>query len=301
VDFERVAVDGLVPGVELFFQRAACQHPVGVFQQQVQQVEFAWGQFDGLTAARHAARRRIEFDLADGEQRVGLVLAHELALARGLDAVKKDKIAAQRERANMRAARDKLANELSFLRPELEALKTQAAAAKTEKEKAMAERAMRLNKAHDDLDALADAVLKELQSEKAKLEQEGADVALTLQESLLFKPQQAKLTEAGVALLDRVGRTLRGLNPQAVRIEGHSDNSAIKWELFGSFTSHWDLALARATAVARYLHEHSGLDPRRLAASSYGEFRPLKGNDTPEGREANRRVVLVVEPAAGNP
>jgi len=91
-------------------------------------------------------------------------------LARGLDAVKKDKIAAQRERANMRAARDKLANELSFLRPELEALKTQAAAAKTEKEKAMAERAMRLNKAHDDLDALADAVLKELQSEKAKLE-----------------------------------------------------------------------------------------------------------------------------------
>ena len=246
-------------------------------------------------------RAAIEADKGELSGQIAAVVQEKDELARGLDAVKKDKIAAQRERANMRAARDKLANELSFLRPELEALKTQAAAAKTEKEKAMAERAMRLNKAHDDLDALADAVLKELQSEKAKLEQEGADVALTLQESLLFKPQQAKLTEAGVALLDRVGRTLRGLNPQAVRIEGHSDNSAIKWELFGSFTSHWDLALARATAVARYLHEHSGLDPRRLAASSYGEFRPLKGNDTPEGREANRRVVLVVEPAAGNP
>jgi chemotaxis protein MotB len=101
-----------------------------------------------------------------------------------------------------------------------------------------------------------------------------------------------------VALLDRVGRALQALAPSAVRVEGHSDNSAIKWDLFGRFTSHWDLSAARATAVARYLHEHSGLDPRRLTASGFGEFRPVKGNDTPAGREANRRVVLAIDPAA---
>jgi chemotaxis protein MotB len=123
-------------------------------------------------------------------------------------------------------------------------------------------------------------------------------VVLTLQEPLLFKPQQAKLTEDGVALLDRVGRAVLALKPGAVRVEGHSDNSTIKWELFGSFTSHWELSAARATAVAGYLHEHTGLDPRHLTASGFGEFHPVQGNDTPEGRAANRRIVLVIEPAA---
>jgi chemotaxis protein MotB len=256
---------------------------------------------DSLGKSNEQLRAAIKADTGELSGRIAEVVKEKDGLARSLDMVRKEKTAAQRERANMRASRDKLANELSFLRPQLEALAAQAAAAKAEKEKVLSERSVRLLKAHEDLGALADAVLKELQSEKAKLEQEGEDVELTLQESLLFKPQQAKLTEDATALLDRLGRSLQSLSPRAVRIEGHSDNSAIKWELFGSFTSHWDLALARATAVARYLHEHSGLDPRRLSAASYGEFRPLKGNDTPEGRAANRRVVIVVEPAGSHP
>ncbi|MBI5239463.1 MAG: OmpA family protein [Elusimicrobia bacterium] len=256
---------------------------------------------ESLDKSNQQLRSAIEADKGELSGQIAAVVKEKDDLARALDTAKKDKTAAQRERANMRAARDKLANELSFLRPELEALKAQAAAAKAEKEKALSERSVRLAKAHEDLGVLADTVLKELQSEKAKLEQEGERVELTLQESLLFKPQQAKPTDEGLALLDRVGRSLQSLTPRAVRVEGHSDNSAIKWELFGSFTSHWDLALARATAVARYLHEHSGLDPRKLTASSFGEFRPIKGNDTPEGREANRRVVLVVEPAGSQP
>jgi chemotaxis protein MotB len=48
--------------------------------------------------------------------------------------------------------------------------------------------------------------------------------------------------------------------------------------------------------VARWLHEHAGLDPARLSAAGFGEFRPAKPNDTPEGRAANRRGVIVVSP-----
>jgi chemotaxis protein MotB len=143
---------------------------------------------------------------------------------------------------------------------------------------------------------LADAVLKEIESEQAGVDQKGEAIELTLREPLLFAPQQAKLTDAGIALLDKVGNALRELPRRAVRVEGHSDNSRIKWELFGRFTSHWDLSAARATAVARYLHEHSGLDPRLLTASGFGEFRPAKGNDTEAGRAANRRIVVVLEP-----
>ena len=256
---------------------------------------------DSLNKSNQQLRSAIDSDKGELSGKIAEVVKEKDELARSLDAVKKDKIAAQRERANMRTARDRLSNELNFLRPQLEGLAAAVGVAKADKEKSMAAHSLRQSKAHEDMGSLADAVLKEIQDEQAKIEQDNESVVLTLQEPLLFKPQQAKLTDSGVALLDRLGRALQLLNPRAVRVEGHSDNSAIKWELFGSFTSHWDLSAARATAVARYLHEHAGLDPRHLTASGFGEFRPVKGNDTPEGREANRRMVLIVEPAGSNP
>jgi len=253
---------------------------------------------DSLAKSNQDLKGAIEAKKGELSGKVAEVVQEKDDLARRLDALQKEKIAADRTRSNLKAARDKLAGELGALKAKLDEL---SAAAQADKEKAQADRSQRLAKTHEDMGLLADAVLKEIQAEKARIEQDGESIVLNLQESLLFKPQQAKLTEEGVALLDRLGRALQALGPRAIRVEGHSDNSAIKWEIFGSFTSHWDLSAARATALSRYLHEHSGLDPRRITASGFGEFRPAKGNDTPEGREANRRVVLVVEPAGTPP
>jgi chemotaxis protein MotB len=233
--------------------------------------------------------------------KVAEVVKEKDSLARRLDALQKEKIAAQRAQANLRAVRDRLSGELAAAKAKLEEAAAAASTAQAAKDKAQDERSQRLAKAHDDLGSLADALLNELKAETAKLQQDGESVVLTLREPLLFKPQQAKLTDNGVALLDRLGRSLQALGPRSIRVEGHSDNSAIKWELFGSFTSHWDLSSARATAVARYLHEHSGLDPRNITPVGLGEFRPVQGNDTPEGREANRRLVLVVGPVGQTP
>jgi chemotaxis protein MotB len=60
------------------------------------------------------------------------------------------------------------------------------------------------------------------------------------------------------------------------------------------YPSNWELSSARATTVGRYLVEHSEIDPRRIIAAGYGEFRPVAPNDTREGRARNRRVDLVV-------
>ena len=220
--------------------------------------------------------------------------------ARQLDALRKDKIAADRGRSNMRAARDKLAAELAALKAQNDELSAASAARRAQEDKTREDHARLLTKVHDDLGGLADSILKEIQAEQAHIAQEGEAIRVVLQEPLLFKPQQAKLTEEGVALLDRLGRALQALGPRDIRVEGHSDNSRIKWDLFG-FASHWDVSSARGTTVARYLHEHSGLDPRRLTAAGFGEFRPVKGNDTAEGRDANRRVVLVIEPPTASP
>jgi chemotaxis protein MotB len=37
-----------------------------------------------------------------------------------------------------------------------------------------------------------------------------------------------------------------------------------------------------------------GVNPARMASVGYGEFQPIAGNDTAEGRARNRRVVLVI-------
>ncbi len=254
-----------------------------------------------LSKSNQDLRSAIAAHTGELSGKVAEVVKEKDDIARSLDTIKKEKIAADRAKANLKSMRDRLAAELSTAQARLDELTAAASAEKADHEKILAARNLRQAKAHEDMGSLADAVLKEIQDEQAKIEQDGESIALTLREPLLFKPQQAKLTEGGVALLDRLGRALQALSPRAVRVEGHSDNSTIKWELFGSFTSHWDLSAARATTVARYLHEHAGLDPRHLTASGFGEFHPIKGNDTPEGRSANQRVVLVVAPAGTTP
>ena len=52
--------------------------------------------------------------------------------------------------------------------------------------------------------------------------------------------------------------------------------------------------MARAVAAVRYLTEKAGVDPRRLGAVGYGEFRPMADNSTPEGRARNRRIAITI-------
>jgi chemotaxis protein MotB len=44
----------------------------------------------------------------------------------------------------------------------------------------------------------------------------------------------------------------------------------------------------------RFLTESAGVDPRRLGAVGYGEFRPVADNTTPEGRARNRRIAITI-------
>ena len=265
------------------------------------QIKELKGQISDLEGKLHAEQDRSE-SLAKSNKELASTMEGELSgkikeivaekddLSLRLDALLKEKISSDR----LQAKRDKL---LSEIKPRYETLFAAAAAEEALKAKAQSEHDQRAAKTHEDMGAVADALLEELKDGTAKVDQDGEAGAVILRESLLFKPRQAKLTDAGVAVLDRLGRALQSLGPRAIRIEGHSDNAPISWDLFGGFSSHWELSAAQAAAVARYLHEHSGLDPRRLTPAGMGEFRPIKGNDTAEGRDANRRIVLIIGPA----
>jgi chemotaxis protein MotB len=81
----------------------------------------------------------------------------------------------------------------------------------------------------------------------------------------------------------------------SLRVEGHTDNTPIHT---AQFPSNWELSTARATFLLEYLISNTGIPPQRLSAVGYGEYRPVTGNNTPEGRASNRRVDLVVLGAA---
>lgn len=97
-------------------------------------------------------------------------------------------------------------------------------------------------------------------------------------------------------LLQKVSRILKKYPDREVLIEGHTDDEPIT---SSQFPSNWELSTARATTILRYLEEKEGISPKRLSAVGYGEYRPLATNTTPEGRQKNRRVEIVILPQRG--
>lgn len=268
----------------------------------------AEGRVTTLTKSNKALSEAIGASKDELGAKLNAIVAEKDDLAKKFSDAVKEKLALERLKTVYQSARAKTASELGKLKEERDALLARLTAAETAFQKTDAEsrqaadasaaaRAAALLKTREEMGAAADAVLKELQAGKALIEQNGEGFAITVDDAALFEGGSADLTEPGSALLGRVGAALKPMTSKVLRVEAHSDNAPFKKSLIGGYAGHWELTAARATAVARWLHEHAGLDPARLASAGFGEFRPAKPNDTPEGRAANRRVVIVVSPA----
>lgn len=114
-------------------------------------------------------------------------------------------------------------------------------------------------------------------------------IEVEMKTDILFPSGSARLADDAVPVIERLGGVLAPF-PNPIRVEGHTDDKPIRTALF---SSNWELSAARAGSVVRVLSTH-GVAPGRLAVIGYGEQRPLKANDSPEGRNANRRVVIVI-------
>lgn len=114
-------------------------------------------------------------------------------------------------------------------------------------------------------------------------------VEVEIRTDILFPSGVATLSPAALEVLGQLAETLKPF-PNPIRVEGHTDNRPIST---AAFPSNWELSSARAASVV-HLFTQAGLNPARLAVIGLGEYRPAKPNDTPEGRNANRRVLLVI-------
>ena len=114
-------------------------------------------------------------------------------------------------------------------------------------------------------------------------------IEVEIKTDILYPSGSAQLAPNAVDVIQRLAEALAPF-PNSVRVEGHTDNKPIKTV---AFYSNWELSAARAGSVVRVLQSR-GVAPERLAVIGYGEQRPVQSNDTEQGRNANRRVVVVI-------
>ena len=120
-------------------------------------------------------------------------------------------------------------------------------------------------------------------------------IELNINSELLFQSGQAQLSDSAVAALQNTVELLNTTH-NAVTVEGYTDNVDGSSVLY---PSNWELSAARASSVARHLVEQ-GVRRERISAVGYGENHPQETNATPEGRAANRRVVIVIARRSGS-
>lgn len=114
---------------------------------------------------------------------------------------------------------------------------------------------------------------------------------------VLFTAGSADLAPEGRAQIAGVVATLNEIAAQIppqidwiIRVDGHTDDVPLSGT--GAFQDNWELSQARALSVVRFMQDDLGFDPRRMAATGFGEWRPVALGDSDYARAQNRRIEL---------
>jgi chemotaxis protein MotB len=164
---------------------------------------------------------------------------------------------------------------------QIEALQAQVADLEKEKEKAgqMAK-------------GLEDEMRSDLESKDVTISRLQGKLTVNILDRVMFDSGEAIMKPDGESVLRKIASILGGHPELKIQVIGHTDNVPIR----NRFMSNWELSTARALAAVHFLTEKAGVDPRRVGAVGYGEYRPIADNSTAEGRAKNRRIAVTILP-----
>ncbi|KAB3531377.1 flagellar motor protein MotB [Alkaliphilus serpentinus] len=119
-------------------------------------------------------------------------------------------------------------------------------------------------------------------------------LVLRFQDNVLYDSGRAELKQSSKELLTYLSGFM--VEPELIEknvvVEGHTDSDPLLPN--ARYETNWELSVARAANVVRFMIEEVGLEPQRFSASGYGEYQPVAENDTAENKAKNRRVDLVI-------
>lgn len=215
----------------------------------------------------------------------------EAADAEALKAHERAKAAEQAQKeleaklASLDSERSQLSTQLSQLSTE----RDQLSQVVQEKDAELA----RLKATYQDLEEKMKA---EIAEGEIQLSQAEGRIQVDLVDKILFDSGEASLTERGAGVLTRLGAVLVGVEGRTIQVSGHTDDSPPSQRLAATFPTNWELSVARAVNVVRFLQEKANVPARRLVAAGYGDTHPVASNATPKGRARNRRIEILLIP-----
>ncbi len=205
---------------------------------------------------------------------VVLCWATALGKLRGLEAL----------RAKLNAANTSLANALDQSQKDQGQISDlQSKVADLEQEKAQAAQAA---------NNLENEMRSDLESKDVTITNLLGKLTVTILDRVMVDSGEASLKPDGEMVLRKVAAILAEHPNLQIQVVGHTDNVPVHTR----FASNWELSTARALAAVHFLTEKAGVDPRRVGAAGYGQYRPIADNSTPEGRARNRRIAITILP-----
>ena len=139
---------------------------------------------------------------------------------------------------------------------------------------------------------LEDEMRSDLESKDVTISNLQGKLTVNILDRVMFDSGEAMLKPDGESVMRKIAALLAGHPELKIHVVGHTDNVPIR----SRFPSNWELSTARALAAVHFLTEKAGVDPRRVGAVGYGEFRPIADNATAEGRAKNRRIAIIILP-----
>ena len=107
---------------------------------------------------------------------------------------------------------------------------------------------------------------------------------------LLFETGMAELSPSSVSSLRKIAAVIKN-TPYMINVIGHTDNIPMSSD---RYPTNWELSVARASTVARFLIEEMRMNPQQFIVSGYSSYRPIKPNTNSRNRAANRRVEIII-------
>ena len=233
------------------------------------------GEFDKLQSEKNQEIASLQSSRSALEQQVRNLESQRESLEKQRDSLTKEKDSLIGENDSLTKQRDSLIEQVAALdaqRAQLQATEKQSEAR---------------------YDALLSNLSEELRKGQLQVRQLKGMLTVDVAEQLFFDSGRANLKDTGKQVLQKVAESLKGYEDKAIRIVGHTDNVPITKGLQKVFPSNWELSVARATTVVRFLQD-AGIEPERLVATGRAEYAPVSPNDTTEGRQKNRRIEITL-------
>jgi chemotaxis protein MotB len=240
------------------------------------------GTFKKMEAAKNEEIAALQQQKADLESQKSSLEQQKADLEGKKSSLEEQKADLEKERTELNQQVDALKQQKTSIQEEVDSLEQEKAALLATSQQRQQQ-----------YEQLVQGLAKEVEKGQLQVRQYKNMLAVDLAEQIFFDSGRATLKSGGREVLTKVAEALKGYQDKVIRVIGHTDNVPVAKSLRSTFPTNWELSVARATNVVRFLQD-AGIAPERLIPSGRGEYDPVASNDTPEGRQKNRRIEIML-------